>query len=156
MADYLQTAIARICLMEQAAITKPDGTQPAAYEHPFVKATTYPYWLNWAGPVVVEKMSDDTEHREHDIVMRLVLGVVTQDYDGAIAERLNDYVADVLDYFNARPTLKRTNADAEVGIAPGEGAFIGNATGIQVGGDNTVYCDFTLTVPFLVGVERVY
>ena len=157
MAEYINDALDRIVLMQQAAITKPDGNAPEAYDHPFVKASSYPYWLNWLGLVSVEVESNTAETRYHDFTMRLVMGHIVEDYQGARPELLNDYVAQVLDYFNARPLLKRTWADTAVPYLAPEMAFITAVTGIFTDDENQmVVCDFTLSASFLINLDRIF
>ena len=160
MADnYLETAMDRIVLMQKAAITRADGTAPDAFPHPFVKSDAFPYWLNIVGAMQSDLQSVESERRDHTIVMRLMLGHITQDYTGAIPDRLNGYIVDVLNYFNARPTLRRDSSDSQIKwLAPAPmGAFIDRMTGIKVEeGGSRVWCDFTLVVPFVVRLDRVY
>jgi hypothetical protein len=162
---YYTTAIERVLLMQRACIQRPDGGAPDAFSRALVVSQNVPYWTNVPARVTAESTGTRTARRVYHHVMRLVIGIMTADYTGANDDRLAQWMEETLDYFNARPTLKRTAADEPVGhldMSEG-GASISDASGyrvltigpLQQQSRQLIVCDFTLVLPFIVNVTPI-
>ncbi len=154
---YFHDAVLRVVAMQQEAIQTPAGTPPEAFPY-LVARQPYPYWCNWPGAIRRESLSADREWREHTLNMRLVVAADGADVPGEAEKRLNDYVAQVYDYFAARRLLKRTGDDPPVQYLDPEGAVLGVATGLRVlQMSETVRVkavDFPLIMTFSVPIAR--
>jgi len=92
---------------------------------------SYPYFTNRDGAGV--SVNDDTEEFDHDtytVIMRLIIGHVTEGYVGELETTLHTYIPTVKTYINSRGGLQSTAyPEALVGIRY---ARIINWTGLRV------------------------
>ncbi|MCZ7543209.1 MAG: hypothetical protein M5R40_06570 [Anaerolineae bacterium] len=150
----LAATLERVALMAAAAV--PDTKQ--AFAQFFRTYPNFPYWTLRLGPMQVEPEGEPYEVHTHEVVLRLVIGHLTEGYDGALEGRLPGYVTEALAYFQARPTLQRTRADAPLLYLHPNGAAVVRASGyrafVRLGESVQIGAEITLSVPFHATIER--
>lgn len=67
---------------------------------------SYPYFVNRVGPFTSESDGEEFDRDTYDIIMRLVLGHLTQAYDGEPDNQLQLYIPHIKRYFNERELLQ--------------------------------------------------
>jgi hypothetical protein len=73
-----------------------------------------PYWTNRIDAATLELESEEMVNVTFQINMRLVLGIVTENYENIAETQIAIQAPVVLYYFGVRRSLKRTSADAPV------------------------------------------
>lgn len=94
----------------QALLQRVSDLQKAALNFdsvPFFIYTqgTLPYWTNRVGPITVGGDSEDFDLHTYDILMRLIIGHVTEGVQGERESDLYSYIPRIIDYFNSRALL---------------------------------------------------
>ena len=93
---------------------------------------TFPYFTNrdGAGTSTNDEGGEEFDHDIYTVIMRLIIGHVTEGYIGDLETTLHSYIPTVKTYFNSRGGLQSaTYANALVGIRY---ARIINWTGLRV------------------------
>lgn len=156
---YLTDCKARLVLLQQAAIETPGGDVPAAFAYATAGQFAYPYWTTQTGAVRIEqKSASGYERREHEFLMRLHVGTLTGDTPGQAEARLDEYIPQVLDYFNNRPLLRRTPQDDKLRYLA-DGAAITQveiARYVDEGKPTVLVAVFRLTAPFTVTIQQTF
>lgn len=151
MSSYLQDAMDRIVAMQKEAVTTADAVPYWPYEQ-----ASFPYFTNRLGTMTLNQdMSEDIDIYEHTVLMRYVVGHLTEGYRGDLQDSLYDDIASIETYFREHPHLT-TNAGsyttapdylfqvARILSHTGVVAFAQGGVGqIQIG------VEFTLSTPFL-------
>lgn len=147
----LAATLQRVADMQRQAV--PDSK--AAFAQFWRTYGAFPYWVNRLGPMRAEALADDLVDHVWEVVMRLVIGHLTEGYEGALEGRLPGYIDQALAYFGARARLQRDGDDAPLpGLAP-EGAAVARAGGYQpfrIGAGPQIGVEIVLEVPFRFGV----
>ena len=120
----------------------------------------FPYWTNRTGPVVTESDIEDFEEDTYSFIMRLVIGHLTEGYDGEVEVNLDTWIPVIIKYFNEREWLN-TETTYPVATRYLELARITSCTGLryfQSGGTGTtqVGTEFTLTCKFTEDLTQAY
>ncbi len=150
----LAAALERITLMQKAALP----ATKAAFAQFWRLAPNFPYWTNRLGPLRVAYDGEPDQTHTWQVVMRLVIGHLTQDYEGALEGRLPGWLQDTVAYFQARPQLRRDYTDAELLYLSPLGASVVGVTGyrafVRIGESSQIGAEITLEVPFQVTIEK--
>ena len=145
MAD-LQALLARVCDLEKAATSIGD-----AWPFLFISQGTTPYWVNFIRGPQVDDDSEGYDVYTYDVLMRLIIGHVTEGADGEPEGDLYTYIPQVIEYFRARPLLiddtYTTELDAleEARVVEGTGFAVFSQTGVRTA---QIGCQFTLRCRF--------
>jgi hypothetical protein len=152
MAILLQSALERLCAIEKEALADLTPTVAAdAVPYSIHSQEAWPYFTHRIGPIVVESDSHDIDDYEVTIIVRLVVGHVTDGYRGQPENALSTYIAAVIEAINARELLQSDTYPAALDGLVGARAIDARGTayfqtvGIQatqVGTDITVVCTF--------------
>lgn len=122
---------------------------------------SYPFFVNRLGALAVpeDEDSEDFDVYDVDVVMRLVIGHMTQGYADEPENSLQTYVPQVVKYFNERELLQSaTYTDALDGLIRARvtacrGLVVFQQTGT---GDMQVGTEFTLSCRFEEEIEQQY
>lgn len=152
MAIILQEALERLVSIEKEALA---ALSPAvtADAKPYMMHTqeAFPYLTNRVGNVGVEYDSHDIDVYEVELVARLVIGHITEGYQGETEGRLYAYLPALIEAINARELLQSVtfpvalNGLMEARVSSSTGLRIFETAGIQarqVGTEITVLCIF--------------
>jgi len=95
MADDMYTDLKKRCGAIQTTAISGSTSLPYFMTH----GATFPYWTNRLGPANTDWDSDQMQTETRTILMRLVIGHITQNYDGQTEDLLGDYIDAVYDAF---------------------------------------------------------
>ena len=145
----------RLVLMQKAVMPGSDAVPVSYY---WQEAT--PYWSNRIDSANFELNSEEMVNGIYVINMRVVLGIVTENYENIAEKQIAVQAPVILYYFGTRRSLKRTQADASLQWLLPEGAVI---TGFQAQynmqnsgiGVQQFGIDFALEVPMNIPTEQV-
>jgi hypothetical protein len=152
MAILLQSALERLCAIEKEALADLTPTV-AADAVPCMIHTqeAFPYFTHRSGALVIESDSHDLDDYEVEIIVRLVVGHLTDGYRGQPESTLYTYLPVVIEAINARELLQSDTypaaLDGLVGarVISARGLAIFETAGVQarqVGTEITVVCTF--------------
>jgi uncharacterized protein Usg len=145
--SMLTNLLDRLVLMQKYIFDNTDAVPAAFYAQEAEK-----YWTNRIDDTRQELESEELVNVTFGLNMRLVLGLVTQDYDLAAERVVAQVIPPILYFFSARRLLKRTSADDALQWLRPEGAVITDANA-DYGSQNTgigalhFAVDFTIEVP---------
>lgn len=152
MTDMLNDALDRLAAIEVEALA--DLTPPVdadAVPYMIHAQEAFPYFTHRVGVIGIESDSHDLDDHEVEIVVRLVVGHVTDGYRGQPENLLYTYLIAVMRAINARELLQSdaypAALDGLVGarVTGASGLRIFETAGIQarqVGTEITVVCEF--------------
>ena len=109
MAAPFDDMIDRVIALEKAAMlalatpVRVDATKQ--FFRPYVGTILF---TNRLGSLTIVGESEDIDLITADVKMRLIIGHITQGYEGDNEENLNTYIPHLLEYFNERPLLVDT------------------------------------------------
>lgn len=152
MANYdLSALMDRLLEMEKEAVASvqtADGVTYFPYEQ-----EAFPYWTNRITGITPAYLAQDIAQYPLRIAGRLVLGHLTEGYQGELLIRAYDFMEAVLSYFKDRPGMNSTAhstqmddifTDLEIADIVGPAAFQNGGIGaVQVG------IDFIFTLPII-------
>lgn len=98
-----QEILARVSEMQREALTTLVGTQIDSVPYfPYGGQEAFPYWTNRLGTAnyTQDETGMDNLHIDRQIIMRLLVGNVTEGYEGELQERLNEFIGDFVPYIN--------------------------------------------------------
>lgn len=157
MAVDLTPVKERVANLEKAALAAIGVTADAI---PYFRHTqeTFPYFVNRFDQFGIEADSQDFDTYNPPIIMRLVIGHITNGYKGESDAKLDAWVPQIIEYFNERELLIDDTYTTEIDYL--ESARITNCTfyrefqhggigGFQVG------CEFTLRLEFQSDIIQV-
>lgn len=154
----LSDALGRIVHME-LEIT---GTGSDAKPVFFYVQESFPYWTNRVGPYTRSLDSQEFFITTYSIILRLVIGHLTEGYDGALEATLQTtYIPQTLTYFAKRIRLQNlTDTTPMVDLDP-RGVLITGGTGLTVFQDSgigvqQIGTEFTLEVPIEEQIAQAY
>lgn len=155
MTTHLEDVLARLVLMQQAAMPGSDAVTVSFYTQ---EGT--PYWVNHVDGYTVELESEQQQIITYTITMTLVLGTTTQGFEQESERQIHAWLPVILQYFGQRRQLKRTSADPAVPYLHPRGAFItgGKADyGITISGigQSMFAIDFRIDVPTWQATDQV-
>lgn len=149
-AQALMDRVAALETEAMAVLSTPVTAE--ATDHFFYVQGSTPYFVNRLGEIVVEGDSEDFDLYTYDVVMRLIIGQITQGYQGEPENQLQTYIPQIIRYFNERELLQSvtypTGLDnlhrARVVACSGLQVFrhTGATETLQVGTEWTLRCDF--------------
>jgi len=120
----------------------------------------FPYWTNRIGPITTESEIEDFEDDTYTFIMRLVIGHLTEGYDGEVEVNLDTWIPVIIKYFNEREWLntETTYPDATQFLML---ARITSCTGLRYFlssgiADTQVGTEFTLTCEFTEDLTQAY
>jgi hypothetical protein len=154
----LSDALSRIVHME-LEIT---GASSDAKLFFFYSQEAFPYWTNRVGPFTRALDSQEFYVTTYSIILRLVIGHLSEGYDGALETTLQTvYIPQTLDYFSARTRLQNlTDTTPMVDIDP-RGILITGGTGLSVFEDSgigvqQIGTEFTLELPIEEQIAQAF
>lgn len=160
--NYLEDTKAHLVAM-QNEINALIGKTALAKGYGQFSRDQYPYWRNVTGDTVITSTDDGSKIRTTTIYMVWTLGVLGAGEEGQLEENADDWIVDVLDYFQARPELKSATLATPIRWLYDQ-AYISNATGVIYSAPasdgttkdvkRTASITFTLIAPFRVVVQR--
>ncbi len=155
MTTHLEDLLARLVLMQQAAMPGSDAVTVSLYSQ-----ESTPYWTNHVDGFAVELASEQQQIITYTITMTQVLSTTTEGYEQEAERQIHAWLPVILQYFGQRRQLKRTSADAAVPYLHPRGAFItgGKADyGITISGiGQTMFgISYTLDVPMWQDTNQV-
>lgn len=150
--------MSRVVALEKEAMATvlPAGQVCGAVPYFIYSQDTYPYFTNrdGAGTSVNDNgggdISEELDHDTYTVIMRLIIGHVTEGYVGDLETTLHSYIPTVKTYFNSRGGLQSaTYPDALVGIRYARiinwtGLRVWQTAGInalQMGNEFTLHCE---------------
>lgn len=155
MTTHLEDLLARLVLMQQAAMPGSDAVPVSVYTQ---EAT--PFWINQVDGYTVELESENLQIITYTITMTLVLAATTEGFEQQAEGQIHAWLPVILQYFGQRRQLKRTSADSALPYLHPRGAFItgGKADyGITISGiGQTMFgIDFRNDVPMWQATDQV-
>jgi hypothetical protein len=152
MAILLQSALERLCAIEKEALADLTPTVAAdAVPYMIHSQEAFPYFTHRGTNGVIESNSEDIDDNTVEIIVRLVVGHLTDGYRGQPESTLYTYLPVVIEAINARELLQSdTYPLALDGLVSARavaysGLRIFESAGIQarqVGTEITVVCTF--------------
>lgn len=153
MTILLQNVFERLAAIEVEALANlPTPVTADAKPYAIWQQEAFPYFTNRLAPISIESDSHDLDLYEVEIVVRLVIGHVTEGYRGQSDERLNTYIPAVIGAINALELLQSALYPAALDGLVGArctgcaGLRVYDSAGIQarqMGTEFTVVCTFT-------------
>ncbi len=148
----VQSALDRLCAIEILALAALSPAQSAdARGYMIHQQESFPYFTHRVGNMTLDSDSHDFDVYEVEIVIRLVVGHLTDGYRGQPEGRLYTYIPALIEAINARellqsPAYKTALAGlVEARVSACSGLRIFETAGIQarqVGTEITVVCQF--------------
>jgi hypothetical protein len=159
----MQALMDRVAALEIEALAALTPTVDAnAVDRFFHVQATYPFFVNRLGAITVDDDSEDLDVYVVNVQMRLLIGKITEGYEGEVENRLQVYIPQIITYFNERELLQSmTYADALDDISPSGVCRIVACTGFAVFqqsgvGTSLVGAEFTLRCELKESIEQVY
>ena len=120
----------------------------------------FPYWTNRMGPVVTESEIEDFEEDTYIFIMRLVIGHLTEGYEGEVEANLATWIPTIITYFNEREWLN-TETTYTAATRYLELARVTSCTGLRYFqssgiGATQIGTEFTLTCKFTEDLTQAY
>ena len=156
----LDSAIDRMVALEIEALAALSPTVVCdALPYFFHTQEAFPYWTNRIGPLQIEDQGEDYDRPIYNIISRLVIGHLTDDYDGQNEDKLKIWIPQIVTYFHQHPRLQ--TATLNTGLSQIVEARITSATGLRVlqsAGISTLQigCEFTHRLEFLELIDLTY
>lgn len=162
MADYIQDAFSRIEAMQKEAVVSLK-TDIDVFFWP-EQGEILPYFTNRLGPMATftDGFDEWIEGYWHTVLMRLVVGHITEGFPGGVQDDAHQYIVLTETYFRTHEMLATdTGTYADNGptflLTAGANRFLAqltNHTGLVVFansgiGAQQVGCEFTLRLPYL-------
>ena len=156
----LDAAIDRVVELEIEALNALSTPVPSdAKPYFFHWQEEFPYWTNRLGTMTQGEQDEEFDEPEYTLVMRLVIGHLTQDYDGFNEDKLKQWIPHICTYFSQRRWLQTATTSA--GLSNLVEARITGCTGfrvlqsvglpgIQLG------CEFNLRCRFVEQIDLTY
>lgn len=103
----MQELMDRVAALETEALAALSPSVVAnAVDRFFHVQPTYPYFVNRLGAMTIDDDSEDLDVYAVIVKMRLIIGHVTEGYEGEVENRLQLYIPQVITYFNERELLQ--------------------------------------------------
>jgi len=153
--------LARISELEREALSTLVGTQVDSKPYfPYRGQEAYPFWINRLGTATYtnDDYGMDMIHITRQVIMRLVVGNITEGYDGELQEKFNEFVGDFIPYIHQKPNawLQTTSyptpmqyLDQELRLISDTGVIIFSNNGVgtlQMGIEFVVELELTIKV----------
>lgn len=154
---YLSDALDRITAMEKEVIPGSDAVKVFIYAQ-----ESFPYWTNRVGAFQIVLDSQDLQVITFQILMRLVIGHMTEGYTGELEETLQTtYIPQILTYFAQHVGLQCLSFPGQMQYLDPRGVMILNGTGLAVFqqggiGSNQIGAEFSLEVPIKEFIVQAY
>lgn len=153
---YLSDGLTRIVAMQKEAVSGSNAVPVFFWEQ-----SNFPYWTNRIGPITNELDSQEVRIRTHQIVMRLVIGHLTEGYDTILEQQLSTYIPNIMGYFDSRIYLNSAAYPLQMDDLDARGALLTDCTGLQIFeqggvGSQQIGVEFTLELPFKVYITQAY
>jgi len=152
----LADAFERIAAIERIAVPETKATR--SYLN--ANLSVYPHWLNFLGSVTTPVPDSGTElvKIEFTIRMRLIVGKMTEGYDGEIEGRLVEWIPATIEAFRARTQLQSSSFPRPPDDLDPRGIELRTIRGLAAFQDTTalyVGTEFDLIVPFIRRIDPV-
>lgn len=146
LAQAWTDAITRICEMQKRVI--PESNQALPY--PVFDQLVLPYWENSPGPTPEPDDPHDITRWVMVVSMRLVVGYITEGYQGDVAGKAWGYIPTVVRYFRRYNRLKDLPGQEGIRYLAPAGVTITPPSGFTVAavGPQKLMLEFELNVPF--------
>ncbi len=155
MPSTLSQAMTRIAELQKDALnTLTGGKVDAVAFFPYAQED-FPYFVNWlSGDDEDEEVSEDIVLDRYVVTMRLVVGHLTEGYEGEVALDIYEYIPAIKAAFATNSFLKSTDSPTDLDSIAPEGVNITGSTGLRAfvnAGLNVtqIGVDFTLELPIL-------
>jgi len=158
MAIILQNALERLAAIEVEALAS-ISVNADAKAFMIHSQEAFPYLTHRIGPITVNFDSHDIDVYEVDAVARLVIGHITDGYDGQPENRLYDYLPVLIKAINERELLQSAAYTAaldgliEARVTSSSGLRIFETAGIQA---RQVGAELTITLQYSDDIEQQY
>lgn len=152
----MQALMDRIAALETEALAALSPSVEAnAVDRFFHVQATYPFFVNRLGAITVDDDSEDFDVYTVNVQMRLLIGHLTEGYNGEVENRLQLYIPQIISYFNSRELLQSAtytealddlglNGRARITACTGFAVFQNSGVGTQlVGAEFTLQCELT-------------
>jgi len=149
-------AMDRLVIMQKEALVSINANVDAVPFFPHSQEA-FPYWVNWLRRGSPSSAGEDIRMDGYSVMMRLVMGHITEDYSGELLTLAYEYIPAVVDFFATRPFLTNATDTTPLDFIHPEGAeivdFIG-PHGFQNSGLGVtqVGVEFTLSLPIMNSV----
>lgn len=146
----MQALMDRVAALEEEALfVMTPSVDANAVDRFFHVQPTYPYFTNRLGQITVDDDGEDYDVYTVNVQMRLLIGQMTEGYDGEVENRLQLYIPQIITYFNERELLQSTTftsalddlVRARIVACTGFAVFQNSGVGTQlVGAEFTLQC----------------
>ena len=156
----MQSMMDRIAALETEALAAlTPAVEANAVDRFFHVQATYPFFVNRLGAMTIDDDSEDLDLYVVNVQMRLLIGKITEGYDGEVENRLQLYIPQVINYVNSRelmqsltyPTALEDITRARIVACTGFAVF--QQQGVQT---SLVGCEFTLRVELEEQLTQAY
>lgn len=159
MAINMQELMDRVAALEIEALNS-ISVAVDAVDRFFYTQGSYPYFVNRLGTIAVDDDGEDLDVYVVEVRMRLIIGHLTEGYDGEIENVLQQYIPVVIEWFNERELLQSAAYPLALDDLDG-GARVTGCLGFAVFqqsgiGTAQVGTEFTLRCPFREYIEQAY
>lgn len=166
MSNAVDTALDRVVAIQKEAmlaLAAPITVDSVPYYYHWQDDGVY--FTNRLGPITVteglpdDEIAQDYQTSVYQIIMRMVIGHLTEDYDGNNEAKLKDWIPHLITYFNERPGLQHAAAPVHLDnlwsalVTGCTGFAILQSTGLSV---QQLGCEFSLTCTFTEEIELAY
>ena len=160
MSIDMQAIMDRVAALETEALaTLSPSVQADAVDRFFHVQATYPFFVNRLGAMTIDGDSEDLDLYVVNVQMRLLIGKLTEGYEGEVENRLQLYIPQVITYMNERELLQSTTypdalddiTRARVVACTGFAVF--QQSGVQA---SLVGAEFTLRVELEEAITQAY
>ncbi len=153
--DYLDTAMTRVVEMEKLAVTETKESFP----YPWAIYDNFPYWVNYVNLIQPEEKGTAQERQLYVVKMRIVIGHMTQGYDGTLQRELWKWIPQTLNYFKMRKQLQYLPGQGGVTYLDDLGCQITLSRGFAIFQDSPgphIGSEFDLRVPFKFQIDQAF
>ena len=143
----------RVAALETEALAALSPSVSAnAVDRFFHTQAAYPYFVNRLGAISIDADSEDFDVYTVNVQMRLLIGHITEGYEGEVENRLQLYIPQVITYFNEHEELQSATYTAALvdldraRVVACTGFAVFQQSGIStslVGAEFTLQCQLT-------------
>lgn len=155
----LTSAFTRVVAMQKEIMTDLGETADAVPYFYHVQES-FPYWTNRISNILIEDDgSEDFDRDTYIIVMRLIIGHLTEAFHGEVDAKLYNWIPEIIYFFNAREGLQSDsdttwlNNLIRARVTSCIGFQIFQDSGLQV---NQIGTEFNLTCQFDETIIKAY
>lgn len=155
--DTLLLRVAAIQIEAMASISVTAG----AVGYFYYTQEDFPYFTNRLGPMESGYDSEDFDRDTYTVIMRLIVGHLTQNYEGRNEALLSLWIPTIKTYFNSREWLQTSSGSYIAELNSLIRARVTSCTGYRIFLNSglpatQVGCEFTLTCEFDETIDLAY